>query len=285
MANCTPDDNWFEGWSRDLDGVVTPYGYSLIAGYYSPTAFLGAGCRTAGVGTITPAQLGGNNNPLTAVELVEVGTNAGQITLGNSLPFDLIGPYQVVVEGDEWAYYCTSCNTNNIRRLTTYKVINSDGSPAANIPTGEILQIGGWNCTQPVPVTEADSCTTATGTVVLGVKSLGMSATGTGGAFTDSWTLGGHNYTPGGCGFKALQDQWQLCGLAQVTDAVENQFDSNVNWGLTFAGLNGAVFSEEVDMTINGQSYNIGPGNCAVLSEYPLCPYAVPKGTIITPNN
>jgi hypothetical protein len=269
-----------------------PWGFDYVdtSGFYAGVVgvYLGGYFGTDPIPDITPAQFGPNANPLAAVNIIDAGGGNYPVYTGNSLPFNLIGPYEVVVESDEWAYYCTGarCNTDNVQRLTKYKVINSDGSPAANIPLGEIPDIGGWNCSAHVPVPGANSCTVATGTTVLGIKSLGMSATDANGQYTDIWTMGGHTYTPAGCGFTTFSDQWQLCGLAVVVNPTAETF-SYLYYGLTFAGLQGEVLGNEVDMTINGNgtSYNIGPGNCAPLAEYPLCPYAIPKNTIITPNN
>ena len=237
---------------------------------------------TNGVGTITPAKFGGSNNPLTVLEK----DTDSVLTFGNSLPFNLIGPYEVRVINDYWEY-CQNCETT-VQRNTQYKVISSDGSPAANIPIGEIMgPLTDYNCSQATSGSKINSCTlakgTTTGSGVTGIKSDGMGATDANGEFVDAWTVGSDTYTPVGCGAHRV-DQWQLCGLAQVTDDAEFQQDSQVNWGLTFAGLSGFIHTNETSFTVNGMSYELpGTGICG--PDYYTCPDRIPAGTIITPSN
>jgi hypothetical protein len=240
---------------------------------------IGGGCSEDGFPTITPAQFGPTNNPLNAVNVEPAPPY--QASPGNSLPFNLIGPDEMEVRTDFWEY-CNGCDST-IKRITTYKVLNSDGSAAGNIPIGENAGDAAWNCTQEMPTLGANSCTVAKGQTSGGFESLGMGATNSDGLFTDGWSLNSDAYTPVGCGFKVVFDEWQLCGLAASIDAVLGI--KNVNYGLTFATLSGGIHSNQVRITIGGTSYEIGPDNCAPDMPYPNCPYAIPPGTVIKVNS
>jgi hypothetical protein len=261
-----------------------PWGFDYgtpAGGLYAGTVgvYLGGYFGTDLLPDITPAQFGPSANPLSAVNIIDAGGGSFPVYTGNSLPFNLIGPYEMGVVRDYWQY-CDNCDTT-IERRTQYEVLNSDGSPAANIPIGEDMAVSGWNCSQPNPGIEADSCVTASGQRVGKVLSAGMGATDANGEFIDSWSLNDDAYAPAGCGH-AMVDQWQLCGLAVVVNPVAGTF-TYPNYGLDFAGLNGRTDTNAVGQNVNGTLYVLpGPG-CGPL--YLSCPDRIPTGTIITPSN
>lgn len=248
----------------DSEGYTTSTQAEIPGG--GATVALGAGCNLTGIDpTMSPAKLGANL--LTGVNNIKYE--------GNSLSFNLIGPYEMTVVQDYWQYYPGS--TTNVERLTSYKVLNSDGTAAANIPIGEAPVLGSWNCTQAVPVPHAGSCTVAPKTTVKGVYSLGMSATNASGLFTDIWTLGGGSFTPAGCGWPAFHDQWQLCGMANAEDDWGDQ--SLDNYGLSFASPSGSVENNKVVIDVGTTSYVL-PGTGVCGPDYLLCPDRLPTETI-----
>jgi hypothetical protein len=183
----------------------------------------GGGCSDNGLPpVITPALLGPANNPITGVN-IDPETQA--VYPSAPLPFNLIGPYEMTVVSDYWVY-CKNCDTT-VQRNTQYRVLNSDGSPAANIPIGEIMgPFTDYDCSQPPSGSVINSCTLATGEItgsgVTRIKSAGMGATNGGGEFTDQWSLASDAYTPAGCGLSRV-DQWQLCGLAYTSSSFRGQ--------------------------------------------------------------
>ena len=85
---------------------------------------------------ITPALLGPANNPITGVN-IDPETQA--VYTSAPFLFNLIGPYEMTVVSD-YSVCCKNCDTT-VQRNTQYRVLNSDGSPAANIPIGEIIEL------------------------------------------------------------------------------------------------------------------------------------------------
>jgi|HubBroStandDraft_6_1064221.scaffolds.fasta_scaffold441624_1 hypothetical protein len=262
-------------------GAPCPDGYPCIEYSTGLNVFLGGTEEPYTSPTILPAQLGAANNPISGVNVTETGVGQETAFVGNSLPFSLIGPSEMVVVNDFWQY-CNGCNST-VQRVTTYKVLNSDGSAAGNIPTGENPSDAGWNCTQTRPTFGVNSCTEANGQRSGGLQSLGMGATNANGTFTDGWSLGSDRFTPAGCGFKVVFDEWQLCGLASSFSCVTGP--AYPNYGMPFATLSGAVHSDEVGITINGKSYVIGENICGPLTAYPLCQETIPPGTVINVNS
>jgi len=232
--------------------------------------------------TIIPAELGAPNNPISGVNVTE--TEPGQLTsfVGNSLPFNLIGPNEMVVVSDLWEYVCTTgCNSGNIKRLTTYTVRNSDGTPAKNIPLGELMANAAYTCTNRTPVLRINSCTEAKDSVIdAGHISDGMWATEFNGEFMDRWTLGMYPFTPAGCGLTTVYDDWQLCGLAAVYQC--GLAYTEPNYGLSFATLSGVTDTNQVSLIIGGTTYTIGPNTCGPDTSYLLCPSAIPPGTVVS---
>jgi len=223
-----------------------------------------------------PAHFGAANNPIQIVN-----NDFGQGYPSNALGFNLVGPVEMVVESDEWSY-CQGCTTT-VARLVTYKVVNSDGSPAANIPLGEVNDYGSSNCTQGRPAIRINSCTVATNQNIPNPSggtnnvSGGMWATDENGEFTDQWTMGSDGYAPVGCGFAVNYDHWQLCGLST--------YFGSANTGLTFATLTGTYYNNDVGVTIGGGHYFLPegavPDHCP--PNNPNCRNAIPTGTVVTP--
>jgi hypothetical protein len=210
---------------------------------------------------------------------------AGQFYWSNTINFNLVGPTEMVVQDDEWDY-CQGCKAT-VERFVTYKVMNSDGSAAANIPLGEAVDYGTSNCTGGPgggarPSITIDSCTVADDQPIPNPSggannySGGMWATMPDGTFTDGWSMGADGYTPSGCGFTVNYDHWQLCGLS---------YYGGTNVGLTHATVTGFYHNNQIGINAGSTQYILPPipipSSCAPKSL--ACPDRIPNGTVFTP--
>ena len=220
------------------------------------------------------AQFGNTSNPFQISNY-----NFGVDYWSNTLGFNLIGPVEMAVQQDVWDH-CVGCTTT-VRRKVTYEVVNSDGSVAANIPLGEVMDLGTSGCFQGRPSITINSCTVAQGQSIgnpsggTSNKSGGMWATDGNGEFTDSWTMGADGYTPAGCGFAANYDHWQLCGLTAPL--------GSVNAGLTFATLTGLVDTNRIGINAGSKQYVLPVAIVPCPPNTPGCPGSIPVGTVFTP--
>ncbi len=259
--------DWWAGYPSTGQTV---YGYG--SGYVAAFAFV----YLVGKGGSTP-QFGAANNQ---IELVNYEGTTGYPS--SPVGYNLVGPDKMVVVDDVWDY-CDRC-TSTVRRKVKYQVLNSDGSPAPNIPLGELVSYGSSTCTLGRPIMDVNSCTVAQNEIISDrdrIRSLGMYATDANGEFTDNWTMGADGYTPTGCGYNVNFDQWQLCGLAI---RCSGGICTYPNAGLTFASLKGWYHNDNIDNIIGTTDYilpNAGPLICP--PNVSGCPDAIPWGTIITP--
>jgi hypothetical protein len=233
-------------------------------------------------GSSVPPQFGAASNPIQSAEYDGASHN---YYLSNVLNFNLIGPVEMVVQNDVWDY-CDGCSLT-VRRKTTYKVTNSDGSVAPNIPLGEVNDYGSSNCNEGRPSMFMNSCTIAKGQPIGNPsgppvnQSNGMYATDANGQFTDGWSMGGDNYTPAGCGYNVNYDHWQLCGIG-----LDSQ-NHEINAGLTFGTVSGYIQNRETGIRntsgSNPKIYVLPTDPITCPQDQSGCPNAIPDGTVIKP--
>lgn len=268
-----PPPSYLPSWPHCATAIHGDY----IDGYiWQGEITLGGG----GVSGPPVAQFGSAANPIQPMNDPQ-----NNPVFGNTLNFNLIGPVKMVVTEDKYDFIV---NTVHVRRLTTYQVINSDGSTANNIPLGEVNDYGSSTCYEGRPFMNINSCTVATNDPIDNPsgppqnKSAGMYATDTSGGFQDQWSMGKDTFTPPGCGYPVNYDHWQLCGYSY---SLQSPWPY-INTGLTFATLQGSIHTNYVTITLGGHDY-ILPG----LPNYPPncqpnqtgCPNAIPNGTVVTP--
>ena len=187
----------------------------------------------------------------------------------------------MVVQDDLWDY-CDGCS-NTVRRRTTYKVVNSYGSAAKNIPLGEVNDYGTSTCYEGRHSVFMNSCTIPLGDPIPNPSgdpantSDGMWATDSNGTFIDGWTMVIDGFSPSGCGFHVNYDHWQLCGLGKP------QGNNLVNVGLTFATLTGFYHTNQVGINV-GTTQRILPLYFAPCPPGTSgCLGSIPIGTEFTP--
>jgi hypothetical protein len=131
--------------------------------------------------------------------------------------------YMQVVQ--DYQNICSGCTTT-VARVTTYQVMQANGTNVGNIAICETLSDSMWNCSQSAPTVDSLACGTPPG---------GTTSTG---QFTDIWSLNANNFTPVGCGFQTATDVWKR---------------ANIDGSFTaFGTLNGALMTTST--TINGHT-------------------------------
>jgi hypothetical protein len=186
---------------------------------------------------VTNLNNGGNTNTRIVITVnvtfnSTIGTNTLNVVnndtgLGSDpADFTIDGPDHAVVHAD--VIGTTTNDPNGRSRFVTYQVMNFTGTQAQGIPIAEVLNISGYNCSQPNPGNTFAHCDATFHT----------DNTGT---LTDEWSMY-TGFTPAGCGVN-ITDFWQWCGPAAPAP----------NPGVTFMTLSGFVHTanSEINTYIN----------------------------------